>query len=79
MTKSLSVSIRLQRLTTETAHVSILLGPELMRENEPGAGTINKEKLMQAAIDQGRLLSTVWSLDGEPVITPHPVQTPPES
>jgi hypothetical protein len=81
MAKSFSVSIRLQRVTTETAHVSVPLTLELMRVdvNEPKAGAIDTQKLMQAAIDQGRLPSTVWSVDGEPVITPHPVQTPPDS
>ena len=34
---------------------------------------------MQAAIDQGRLPSTAWRLDGETVITLHPIQTPPDS
>jgi hypothetical protein len=81
MAKTFSVSVRLQRITTETAHVSVLLTPELMQANvnEPGTTSINTENLMQAAVDQGRLPSTVWSLDGEPVITPHPIQTPPGS
>jgi hypothetical protein len=34
---------------------------------QPGA--LNTEKLVQAAIDLGRLKSTVWSWDGEPVNT----------
>jgi hypothetical protein len=81
MTNSFSVSIRLQRVTAETARISVPLTPELMlpNVNQPGTAAINTEKLMQAAIDQGRLASTVWSLDGEPVITPHPIQTPPDS
>jgi len=81
MAKTFSVSVRLQRITTETAYVSVPLTPELMQANvnEPGTTSINTEKLMQAAMDQGRLPSTVWSLDGEPVITPHPIQTPPGS
>jgi len=76
MANSFSVSIRLQRVTTETAHVSVLLTPELMQPNvnEPGTEAINTERLMQAAIDQGRLPSTAWRLDGEVVITPHPVK-----
>jgi hypothetical protein len=79
MGNTFSVSVRLQRVTTETAHVSVLLTPELMQPNvnEPGTETINTERLMKAAIDQGRLPSTTWRLDGETVITLHPVQTPP--
>jgi len=54
--------------------------PELWQENadEPGTQKIDVEKLMQAAIDQGRLPSTAWSLEGAPVITPHSLQTPPD-
>jgi hypothetical protein len=81
MNKSLSVSVRLQRVTTEPAHVLVLLRPGLMRAipNEPGSEGINTERLMQAAIDQGHLASTAWKLDGEAVVTLHPVQTPPDS
>jgi hypothetical protein len=80
MSKSLSVSVRLQRVTTESAHVSVLLAPELMRAipNEPGSERINVERLMQAAIDQGHLPSTAWELDGEGVVTLHPIQTAPD-
>jgi len=80
MPKSFSVSFRLQRVTIASAHVSITVTAELMQAsvNEPGIASINTEKLGQAAIDQGRLPSTAWSLDGEPVITPHPVETLPD-
>ncbi len=80
MANSHSVSVRLQRVTIETAHVSVPVTPELWKENadEPGTQKIDVEKLMQAAIDQGRLPSTAWSLEGAPVITPHSLQTPPD-
>jgi hypothetical protein len=80
MANSHSVSVRLQRVTTETVHISVPLTPELWRANleELGTETINVEKLMQTAIEQGRLPSTVWSLEAEPVITLHPLQTPPD-
>jgi hypothetical protein len=61
-----SVAVRLQRVTTETAHVSVPLTH----------GAIKPEKLIQAAIEKGRLPSTVWSLEGEAMITPLSVQTP---
>jgi hypothetical protein len=81
MNKSLSLAVRLQRVTTESRHVSVLLTPELMRAipNELGSEGINTERLMQAAIEQGHLPSTAWKLDGEAVATLHPVQTPPDS
>jgi hypothetical protein len=65
MAKSFSVSVRLQRVTTETAHVSVPLTH----------GTVKPEKLIQAAIEKGRLPSTVWSSEVEPVITPRSIQT----
>jgi hypothetical protein len=39
-------------------------------------GALNSEKLIQAAIEKGQLPSTVWSLEREPVITPHSIQKP---
>jgi hypothetical protein len=80
MVNSFSVSFRMHRVTTETAHVSVLLTPELMQPNanEPGTEKINVERLVQAALDQARLPSTVWKLDGETEIALHPVQTPPD-
>ena len=78
MAKTFSVSVRLQRVTTETAHVSVPLSEELLQPNPDasGASTINPDKLIAAAIELGRLPSTHWSVEGDVVITPHPVQTP---
>lgn len=80
MAKTFLVSVRLQRVTTETAHVSVPLSDELFQLNPEGSGTntINAEKLIAAAIDLGRHPATHWSVEGEVVITPHPIQTPPQ-
>ncbi len=79
MEKSFSVSFRLQRVTTETAHVSIPLTPELWRANvdRPDTMSVDTEKLVQTAIERARRSTTVWVLEGEPVISAHPLQTPP--
>ena len=80
MTKTFSISVRLQRVTTETAHVSVALSEELLQVNPDGSrtNTIDAEKLIAAAIELGRLPVTRWSVEGDVVITPHPVQTPPQ-
>jgi hypothetical protein len=77
MNKTFSVSFRLQRVTTETAHVSVLLTTEFMSD-DPRTEALNVDKLAKAAIDRGQLPSTIWKLDCEPVITLHPVQTAPD-
>jgi hypothetical protein len=78
---AISVSVRLRRVTVEATRVSVLITPELVRPNtdELGTSSIDTERLWQAAIDQARLPSTEWEPDGEPVITPHPTQTPSDS
>ena len=78
MAKTFSVSVRLQRVTTETAHVSVPLSQELFHSNPDGSETIDGEKVIAAAIELGRHPATRWSIEGELVITPHPLQTPPQ-
>jgi hypothetical protein len=76
MPKTFSVSVRLRRVTTETAYVSVALVPNLLEPNFDQPGTIDAEKLVRAAVELGNLPATVWTLEGEAVITPHPIQTP---
>jgi hypothetical protein len=77
MAKTFSVSVRLHRVTTETTHVSVPLSAELLQPNPDGSGTktIDTEKLREAAINLGKIPSTVWSVEGEVLITLHPLQT----
>jgi hypothetical protein len=76
MSKPLLVSVRLRRVTTETTFVSVPLLPDLVDPNFEESGSINVEKLMQAAVDLGRQPSVTWTPE-EATITPHPVQAPP--
>lgn len=80
MAKTFSISVRLQRVTTETAHVSVPLSEEILQPNPDDLGTkaINTEKLVAAAIELGGLPSTHWSVEGDVAITLHPLQTPPQ-
>ena len=78
MSKTFSVSVRLKRVTIETAYVSVSLFPDLLEPNLDQSGTVDAEKLMQAAVRLGHQPSTVWTPEGEPEITPHPIQTPPD-
>lgn len=76
--KGPSISVRSQRVTTETAHVSVRLSEELLQPNPDGSGThaIDSEKLIAAAIELGRHPATDWSAEREAVIVPHPIQRP---
>ena len=76
---TLSISVRLQRVTTESAHVSVLITSDLIQSDadNPESGHIDTDKLIAAAIEQGKLAGTQWKSDGDCVITPHPLQTPP--
>lgn len=78
MTKTFAVSV--QQVTTETAYVFVPLSEELFQMNPDGSGTrtIDAEKLMEAAIELGRHPATPWSVEGEVVMIPHPIQAPPQ-
>lgn|SRR5215472_9068043 len=76
---SFSVSVRLQRVTTKSARVSVLITAELIQPDpdDPETGRIDIDKLFQAAIE-GKLPTTDWKPEGGPVITPHPWQSSPD-
>lgn len=78
MSKSFSVSVRLQRVTIETAHVSVPLVPDLIEPNFDETGSIDVDKLMLAAVELGKQPSVSWTSEGEATITPHPIQAPPD-
>jgi len=78
MAKTFSISVRLQRVTTETAHVSVPLSQELFHSNPDGSETVDGERVIAAAIELGRNPDIRWSVEGEVVVTPHPLQTPPQ-
>jgi hypothetical protein len=59
-------------VTVEEAHVSVPITPERMIDNSEDTAKLDVEKLVQAALEMGRLPSTVWKPDGEAETTPHP-------
>jgi hypothetical protein len=78
MTPSFSVSLRLRRVTVETAHVSVPLTTEFVTGSAENLAKLDTEKQVQAAINMGRVGPTLWQADGEAEITLRPLQTPPE-
>jgi hypothetical protein len=51
-----SITVRLRRVITEAAHVSIRITADLIRVDagDPETGTLDAEKIFQAAIEQVR-------------------------
>jgi hypothetical protein len=75
---TLSISVRLRRRQTETAQVSVPITEEVMRpDDESGALKMDVDKIIEAAIQLGKLDSTAWEIEGEPEIQLHPVQNAP--
>ena len=74
-----SVSVRLRRVITEAAQVSVQITSDLIRVDagDPETVTLDAEKIFQAAIEQGRQDSTLWTREGDALIELHPNQTPP--
>jgi hypothetical protein len=75
---ALSISVRLRRRQTETAQVSVPITEEVMRPNDEGGGLkMDVDKIIEAALQLGKLNSTEWEIEGEPEIQLHPVQKDP--
>ncbi len=72
-----SISIRLQRVRTEHAFVSVEITDAILEPDslDPEKMRISAEKLIQAALELGAAESTKWSPEGEPSVGPHPIQT----
>lgn len=80
MDSTLSMSVRLRRVRTETAEVSVPITQEVMRPNEEGGGPkLDVDKIIEAALQLGKLDSTEWRIEGELEIQLHPVQNTPET
>jgi hypothetical protein len=80
MDSTLSMSVRLRRVRTETTQVSVPITQEVMRPNEEGGGPkLDVDKIIEAALQLGKLDSTEWEIEGEPEIQLHPVQNTPET
>jgi hypothetical protein len=75
---TLSISVRLRRRQAEAAHVSVPITEELMRPNDEGEGKkLDVDKIIESALQLGKLDSTKWEIEGEPEIQLHPVQNSP--
>jgi hypothetical protein len=75
---TLSISVRLRRRQTETALVSVPITEEVMQPNDEGGGRkMDVDKIIEVALQLGKLDSTQWEIEGEPEIQLHPVQNAP--
>jgi hypothetical protein len=77
--EKLSISVRLRRVRTESAHVSVLITDELTCSDQSGSGArkLDVDKVMSAALELGRLESTKWEPEEASEIQLHPVQKAP--
>ena len=71
-----SVSLRLQRTTTEFAFVSVPLTADLTIAKPDGTGQIDVEKMVQRAVEMGQAADIPRELESQQV-QPHLIQTPP--
>ena len=70
-----SISVRLRRITTDEAYVSVPVTSELVHADaKPGEPLLKVEKIFAAAIEQATRDSTTWTQEGDVVIELHPVQ-----
>lgn len=67
--QSVSIQFRLRRVTVEYGYVSVEITPDLIKaENQ-----LDADKLMQRAVEMGRLPLMVWHKEQQEV-DPHPIQ-----
>ena len=72
--QGLSISVRLRRSRTETAHVSVPITEDVTRPDDEGSRKIDVDKVIEAALLLAKQDSTNWEAEGEPEISLHPVQ-----
>jgi hypothetical protein len=74
----LSISVRLRRRQTETARVSVPITEEVLQADGEGGGRkMDVDKIIEVALQMGKLDSTEWEIEGEPEIQLHPEQKSP--
>jgi len=80
MDSTLSMSVRLRRVRTETTTVSVPITEEVMRRDDQGDGLkMDVYKIIEDALQLGRFDSIEWEIEGEPEIQLHPIQNAPET
>lgn len=72
---SYSVLFRLQRSTTESAFVSVLVTKDLIIEKPDGTSGLDVEKLAQRAVEMGQSSALDWDIENQSVNL-HPIQVP---
>jgi hypothetical protein len=75
----LSISVRLRRVRTETAHVSVPITEELLvpDETNPASRRVDIDKLIAAALEMGNTDAIDWTRENEEVVQLHPTQNVP--
>ena len=80
MDSTLSMSVRLRRVRTETTTVSVPITQDVMRPSDEGEGPkMDVDKIIEAALQLGKFDSIEWQAEGEPEIQLHPIQNTPET
>ena len=75
---TLSISVRLRRRHTEATFVSVPITEEVLRQDEEGEGRkLDVDKIIEAALQLGKLESTEWEPEEETEIQLHPMQMAP--
>ncbi|HKT26144.1 MAG TPA: hypothetical protein VJR04_16165 [Terriglobales bacterium] len=72
MSPSYSITYRVQRVTKEVTSISVPITHDLLTADN----RIDSAKASQLAVEIAKALSTRWKLDGDPVISLHPIQGP---
>lgn len=70
-----SISVRLQRTSTETAYVSVPLDDNVVVEQPDGTRRIDGARVMQAAVEMAKSPGIEWRPEDQSV-QPHPIQQP---
>lgn len=72
----LSISVRLRRVRTETAHVSVPITEDLLVPDEanPASRRVDIDKLIAAALAMGNGDTVDWTPESEDSIQLHPTQ-----
>ena len=80
MDSTLSMSVRLRRVRTETTTVSVPITQDVMRPSDEGDGLkMDVDKIIEAALQLGKFDSIEWEIEGEPEIQLHPIENTTET
>jgi hypothetical protein len=75
-----SISVRLQRITTEEYYVSVPVTGAVMADQPDADGNyhLDSAKVFDAAVELGRSASAEWVLESQEVLS-HPIQKAPDA